>query len=427
MNSTGNVKGGFKQSFTYLRRHYLLLAVWGLISIVAFVLHSLGYNIAILSRGHTLSQFIGIIAMVFALSELFIIVTQRWLAFKNKPITEGKMLATVYRLGTILVIVLVLAYGLGGLATFGTYFSLFGGMLLGWSLQAPVSGFAAWILVMIKRPFRLGDRILFPTLGLTGDVVEMGPMYTVLDQVGGSVGSEEAVGRNILLPNAMLFGQVVINYTVQQEAAYFLDEVVVRITYDSDWQTAEKILLNAAEDVTVDIIKQTGQKPYIRSDIYDYGVYLRLRYQTPAQNRAEIAYEINKRIFEEFQKTSLVDFAIPFVYSSRRGLGMKPEESVSGPTQNGDKQIILQIPLNRIRMVQPPGDSQEIRELVESIKKNGLLQPIIVLKHPEEEIYDVVAGHLRVEACKQLGWSQIPALVQNANQCSEKLFKQTNI
>ncbi len=117
---------------------------------------------------------------------------------------------------------------------------MFGGMLLGWSLQAPVSGFAAWMLVCVKRPFRPGDRIQFPNLGLTGDVKEIGAMYVVLDQVGGTVGSEEAVGRYILVPNAMLFSQVVINFTVPQEAAYMLDEVVVRITYDSDMQEAER-------------------------------------------------------------------------------------------------------------------------------------------------------------------------------------------
>src|SRR5208283_6130526 len=100
-----------------------------------------------------------------------------------------------------------------------------------------------------------------------------------LDQVGGTIGSEEAVGRHILVPNAMLFSQVVINYTVTQDAAYMLDELVIRITFDSDWDEAERILLDAADRVTGDIIRISGVKPYIRSDIYDYGVYLRLRYQ----------------------------------------------------------------------------------------------------------------------------------------------------
>ena len=143
------------------------------------------------------------------------------------------MLAGLYRVVTVLVLIGSIVYVQGKLGVFASFFSLFGGMLLGWSLQAPVSGLAAWVMVTLKRPFRIGDRVQFPTLGLTGDVKQIGPMYTVLDQVGGAIGSEEAVGRNVLIPNAMLFSSVVINYTVKREAAYILDEVVIRITYDS--------------------------------------------------------------------------------------------------------------------------------------------------------------------------------------------------
>ncbi len=156
------------------------------------------------------------------------------------------MLGRIYQLVAGLVIVLGLAYAFSQLSAFGSFLSLFGGMLLGWSLQAPVSGFAAWVLVSIKRPFRPGDRIQFPNLSLVGDVKDVGIMYTRLDQVGGTIGSEEAVGCSILVPNAILFSQVVINYTVMQEAPYMLDEVVVRITYDSDWNRAELILVDLA-------------------------------------------------------------------------------------------------------------------------------------------------------------------------------------
>jgi small-conductance mechanosensitive channel len=148
----------------------------------------------------------------------------------------------------------------------------FSGLNLGWSLQAPVSGMAAWVMISLKRPLRVGDRVQLPSLGLVGDVVDLNPMHTVLNQVGGAVGSEEAVGRPILIPNAMLFSNVVINYTARQDAAFILDEVVVRVTYDTDWEETEGILLGAARAVTRDIIAQTGQQPYVRADMYDYGV-----------------------------------------------------------------------------------------------------------------------------------------------------------
>ena len=216
-----------------------------------------------------------------------------------------------------------------------TFLGAFGGLFLGWALQPVVSGLAAWLLITIKRPFRLGDRIHLPTLNLKGDVLDVGPMYTVLNQVGGSVESEEAVGRNILIPNNMLFSHPAVNFTPRRIArtqlekraltqtaetsTYTLDEVVVRITYATDWEIAERILLNAARNATGDIIKATGKKPYIRSDMYDYGVYLRLRYMTLATDRPRIKYEIEKRVFKDFSKNDKVDFAIPFVYSAKKG------------------------------------------------------------------------------------------------------------
>lgn len=253
--------------------------------------------------------------------------------------TEGdvKMIVGLWRVSVIFLTILLVLSVYFQLGVVGAVIGAFGGMFLGWSLQQPVTGFAAWVLITIKRPFRVGDRIQLPTHGLVGDVADVGPMYTVLNQVGGAVGSEEPVGRHILIPNPMLFGNLIINYTPKvedeesshlldnkREAAYILDEVVARITHSSDWQTAERILLKAAGEVTSRIIKETGQEPYIRSDMYDYGVYLRLRYMTLATDRPRIKYEIEKRIFEEFQSNEKVDFAIPYVYSARKGAQMKP-------------------------------------------------------------------------------------------------------
>ena len=133
----------------------------------------------------------------------------------------------------------------------------------------------------------------------------------------------------------MLFSNLVINYTPRKaengliedepalkkarESSYILDEVVARITFDSDWNVAENILLEAAREVTETIIKDTREEPYIRSDMYDYGVYMRLRYMTLATNRPRIKYEIEKRVFQGFSRDGRVDFAIPYVYSSRKG------------------------------------------------------------------------------------------------------------
>jgi len=312
-----------------MKRFFFTLVTSSVVGIVvlatAMVINGLCPGLWPLPSGMSVPAFIAMLAAIWLLAPLLTLVTMFAIGREGRPEAETTMIGRLYRLLSIIMMILAVAYGYGRLGTFGTLFSLFGGMILGWSLQAPVSGFAAWVLVSVKRPFRPGDRIQFPNLGLTGDVKDIGAMYVTLDQVGGTVGSEEAVGRYILVPNAMLFSQVVINFTVRQEAAYMLDEIVVRITYDSDMQKAEEILLTAARAVTGDIIAATGAQPYIRSDLYDYGLYLRLRYQTKVQDRARIAYELNKSILLAVQSTPSVDLAIPYIYSYRAGLDQKED------------------------------------------------------------------------------------------------------
>jgi small-conductance mechanosensitive channel len=394
-----------------IRRNIVWLLVWAAISSLFGVLESLGYSLWTIAGGLTLSMALMIIAAALAGYHLSALGVKIAIKAKRGTTGEVSMLTSLLRVAVGVVIVGALLALFGQLGTVGAALGAFSGLLLGWSLQAPVSGMAAWIMISLKRPFRVGDRIQLPSLGLVGDVVSIDPMYTTLNQVGGAVGSEEAVGRPILIPNAMLFSQVAINYTARQDAAFILDEVVVRITYDTDWDEAERILLTAAQEATREIIAQTGQQPYVRSDLYDYGVYLRLRFTTKATDRPRITYEIIKRIFQEFQRSARVDFAIPYVYSFRKGVQASAryeEADLDRPT--------VPVPLSEIRMTAQEQedflDSEEdIAELADRIKEEGLIQPVVVSEVRPGE-YRIVAGHMRVEACKRLGWRSVPAIVR---------------
>ena len=77
------------------------------------------------------------------------------------------------------------------------------GMVVGWSLQAPVTGVAAWLMLILKRPFRIGQRVIIA--GIKGDVEDITLTHVILNQVGGTVAGEERSGRGILIPNAIPF------------------------------------------------------------------------------------------------------------------------------------------------------------------------------------------------------------------------------
>jgi ParB family chromosome partitioning protein len=58
-----------------------------------------------------------------------------------------------------------------------------------------------------------------------------------------------------------------------------------------------------------------------------------------------------------------------------------------------------------------PLELQDIEQVARSIAALGLLQPIMVVKNPQGDGYDLLAGHLRLAACKKLGWKTVPAVV----------------
>ena len=55
-------------------------------------------------------------------------------------------------------------------------------------------------------------------------------------------------------------------------------------------------------------------------------------------------------------------------------------------------------------------DNESLNELVQSIKENGLLNPIII--RPKENKYEVISGHRRLKAMDLNGYDEIDAYIK---------------
>lgn len=55
-------------------------------------------------------------------------------------------------------------------------------------------------------------------------------------------------------------------------------------------------------------------------------------------------------------------------------------------------------------------DETELSELADSIKQNGILQPILVRKHGTS--YEIVAGERRYQAAKIAGLEEVPVVIR---------------
>ena len=60
-------------------------------------------------------------------------------------------------------------------------------------------------------------------------------------------------------------------------------------------------------------------------------------------------------------------------------------------------------------------DAEALEELAESIRQQGLLQPIVVRRSSQADQYELIAGERRWRACQLAGLDSIPALVREAD------------
>lgn len=59
------------------------------------------------------------------------------------------------------------------------------------------------------------------------------------------------------------------------------------------------------------------------------------------------------------------------------------------------------------------GDNESFKELVQSIKENGLLNPIIV--RPKDDKYEIISGHRRLKAMELNGYDEIDTYIKELN------------
>ena len=55
-------------------------------------------------------------------------------------------------------------------------------------------------------------------------------------------------------------------------------------------------------------------------------------------------------------------------------------------------------------------DDEDMEALVESIRTQGVLTPLVV-RPMEEDAYEIISGHRRLHACKKAGIATVPALI----------------
>jgi len=260
----------------------------------------------------TLPRVVAILVIILVMIVIYKIIAIAVSGILKKKLKTKKELANIrvfislIRYGfIILAIIIILFLGGGSFTGLG----IFAGLLsaaLGWALQRPISGIAAWLMVVTRRPFRIGDRVLIGNV--KGDVSDITLTHIYLKEIGGTIESEEESGRTIMIPNAKLFEQDIINYTLRND--FILDQVKVTVTYEGNLKKAIKLCEETAKDVLKEW-KEKTEKPFVRTYFQASGIDIYVRYYTIASERQRVSSDITQKIFYKIAKTKGVKIAYP--------------------------------------------------------------------------------------------------------------------
>src|SRR5689334_5901817 len=113
-------------------------------------------------------------------------------------------------------------------------------LLLGFALQTPISSLIGWLYIVIRVPYKVGDRIQIDQF--TGDVVEIGYFDTTLWEFAGEYLSNDVPsGRLIRFPNSVVWTSGVYNYS-WKNFPYIWNEIPFHIAYQSDLNFVEQTI-----------------------------------------------------------------------------------------------------------------------------------------------------------------------------------------
>lgn len=231
----------------------------------------------------------------------------------RKNLTYATVFLGVLLIGTIWF------QGLGSIATFLGLLSA--GLAI--ALKGPVSDFAAWIFIVWRKPFDVGDRVQIGDV--KGDVIDIRIFKFTLLEIGNWVYADQSTGRVIHVPNHDVFDKPLANYTSDFE--FIWNEIEVLLTFESNWKKAKKILREIADDHLKDSVAHAEQQvqqaaksylihyryltPVVYTDVKDSGVNLVIRHLTNPRKRRALTQGIWEDILDRFAEHDDIELAYP--------------------------------------------------------------------------------------------------------------------
>ena len=191
------------------------------------------------------------------------------------------------------------------------------------ALKDLLTSIAAWLFIISRKPFIVGDRIQIGDLH--GDVIDLRIFQFTIMEIGNWVENDQSTGRMIHVPNHKVMTEPLANYSSGFD--HIWNEIKVVITFESDWKKAKQMLnktiANHATHHTAgvqDKLRKASKKymiyyknltPIVYMDVVDHGVQLTMRYLCKPKARRTTVDHIWSDVLEKIEKDPDIELAYP--------------------------------------------------------------------------------------------------------------------
>jgi len=209
-----------------------------------------------------------VLAVIFLLLGLQVIkiirkLVGRALARTNADKGVSQFLDSFIKIGltAFLILMIAVSFGLDAASVMAMLGSV--GVAFALALQGSLSNCAGGVLILLLKPFVVGDYIIEGNKGQEGTVTEIQLFYTKLRTADDVI---------ITLPNGSLANNNITNYTSMETRRL---DVTVGISYEADLEKAKKVLLAVLEEEE-HILKEKERKVFVK-ELADSAVVLGIR------------------------------------------------------------------------------------------------------------------------------------------------------
>jgi small-conductance mechanosensitive channel len=223
---------------------------------------------------------------------------------------------TFFFAGAVIVLIIWLGVGSNFTVAMGVL-----GAGIAFASQEVIGSFAGYVNIATGSLYRIGDRVRIGDV--VGDVMDISILRTTVMEIGEWVKADQYSGRIVTIANRAVFAAPVFNYT--QHWHYLWDEIMIPITYASDWRQAGEIMLAHGRTYSVHLQEQahaelldmvdqymiydTPVEPTLYVVMTDNWIELTLRYIVEARERRTVKGQLHQELLQHFESEPKITVA----------------------------------------------------------------------------------------------------------------------